>query len=135
MDKQSENKPSKGFTNWDELAAQKLSEPVNNDLNRLPIQEAKLWSLRWAIMIVVPTLLLLLMVCSIVLYLFTRSAVALLIPTGLTASIFVVVRYAGRFAFWGENDYRLAAKKLELKAKKLEMKRGRKKKRQHKPNE
>jgi hypothetical protein len=47
MDGQSEEKQSKDFITWDDLATQKLSEPVNNDLKRLPIQEAKLWLMRW----------------------------------------------------------------------------------------
>src|SRR5260370_37962615 len=109
MDEPSEEDQSKDFITWDDLAKQKLSGPVNNDLDRLPIQEAKLWPMRWAIMIIVAILVVLIIAYSVVLYFLTRSPFALLAPTGLTASVFVVVRYAGRFAFWRENDYRLEA--------------------------
>jgi F0F1-type ATP synthase assembly protein I len=114
MDESSKEEQSKDFITWDDLAKQKLPEPVNNDLDRLLIQEAKLWPMRWAIMIIVAILVVLLIAYSVVLYFLTRSPFALLSPAGLSASVFIVVRYAGRFAFWRENDYRLEAKKLEL---------------------
>jgi len=126
MDEQSEEGQSKDFITWDDLAQQKLPEPVNKDLDRLPIQEAKLWPMRWAVMIIVVILVVLIIAYSVVLYFLTRSPFALLTPAGLSASVFIVVRYAGRFVFWRENDYRLEAKKLEFKAKKLKMKRRRK---------
>jgi uncharacterized membrane protein YdbT with pleckstrin-like domain len=107
---------------------------VNKDLDRLPIQEAKLWPMRWAIVIIVAILVVLIIAYSVVLYLLTRSPLALLTPAGLSASVFIVVRYAGRFVFWRENDYRLEAKKLEFKAKKLKMKR-RRKNRRRRPDE
>ncbi len=127
MDEQSENEHSKDFITWDDLATEMLSEPVNNDLDRLPIREAKLWSMRWAILIVVTFLICLIVVSSMIIYLVTKSPLALLPPTGLTVSILVgVLGYAGRLVFWTKNDYWLAAKKLEFKAKKLKMKRRRK---------
>ncbi len=46
MDEQSENEQSKDFITWDDLATEMLSEPVNNDLDQLPIQEVKLWPMR-----------------------------------------------------------------------------------------
>ncbi len=127
MDEQSENEQSKDFITWDDLATEMLSEPVNNDLDQLPIQEVKLWPMRWAILIVVTIIICLIIVTSMIIYLLTKSPLALLPPTGLIVSISVgILQYAGRFAFWRENDYRLAAKKLEFKAKKLKMKRCRK---------
>jgi uncharacterized membrane protein len=113
MEEPSEEEQSKDFITWDDLARQKFSEPVNKDLDRMAIHEAKLWSMRWAVMVIVLIVIVLIIAYSVVLYFLTRSPFALLTPAGLSASVFIVVRYAGRFVFWRESDYRLA----EIKAK------------------
>jgi hypothetical protein len=52
VDERSGNESSKDFITWDDLATQMFSEPVNNDLDRLSIQEAELWSTRWVVVII-----------------------------------------------------------------------------------
>ena len=52
VDERSGNEASKDFITWDDLATQIFCEPVINDLDRLPIQEAELWPIRWVVMII-----------------------------------------------------------------------------------
>ncbi len=51
MDEQSENEVLHNCITWDDLAAHMFSKPVNNDLNRLLIQEVKLRDLRWTVVL------------------------------------------------------------------------------------
>lgn len=125
-DEKPENVQPKDCITWDDLVTEKFVKPLSDTIHQLQLQEVKMWPMRWAIMVIATILLILIIAYSLILFLLTKNPLTLLTPTGLTPSIFVIVRYLGRFLLWTENDYRLAEKKLEFKMRKLELKYARK---------
>ncbi|SRR5712692_2308237 len=101
MHEQHNEGQSNDFITWDDLANERLSKLVNNELNRLQIREqVNLLRMRWVLIIIAAFLISLLIVYSIILYFLTGNPVAPVATTGLIVTISVtIIRNASRFAF------------------------------------
>lgn len=115
------NRPKRVIT-WDEIAAELLSQEVNKDLSQTRVQEVKPQLMRWAVLSIIVGWIFLSTAASALLFLLTRSNIALAPLSIAMATTPSLMKIIFRFLFWGPDDYRLEMLKLTLKAKEKEWK-------------
>lgn len=116
MSKEPPNR-SHEFVTLDELASELFTPGVVKDFSAM-VFEPKPLKMRWAMLAMVIGWFILNTTASVLLFLVTRSELALapsMVAAGVTPSL---IRTISRFLFWGPADYKLKALEMTLRAQK-----------------